>query len=218
LIRLDDGRTHSVEALLRWNHPRLGVLTPDMFVGIAEETSAIVALGRWVLEQACRDLAHSPWPSVNINVSVRQLYSPTFVAEVLRCLDVNELAPDRLRIEVTESVIMNVDDPGPLAALRTLDRLGVRIVMDDFGTGYSNLAALRRLPLHELKLAGAFMAGPVDEVDLKILTTLVDLAHTLGLTVTAEGVETPAQDTQVRVIGCDIGQGWWYARPAPLPA
>jgi diguanylate cyclase (GGDEF)-like protein/PAS domain S-box-containing protein len=223
LIRLADGELHSVEALLRWNHPELGELPPDLFVGIAEESSAIIPIGRWVLERACADLALSSWPSVNINASVRQLYSPSFVDEVRRSLDLGGLDPTRLRIEVTESVIMHADDPGPMAALRKLAELGVRIVMDDFGTGYSNLAALRRFPLHELKLAGTFLKGlgsdrTADAVDIKILTTLVDLAHSLGLIVTAEGVETVAQDERVRAIGCDVAQGWLYSVPGPGPS
>jgi diguanylate cyclase (GGDEF)-like protein/PAS domain S-box-containing protein len=222
LVRLDDGGLHSVEALLRWNHPQLGELPPDVFVRIAEESSAIVPIGRWVLERACRDLARSSWPAVNINVSVRQLYSPTFVDDVRSALADAGLAPSRLRIEVTETVIMHADDPGPLTTLKTLADLGVRIVMDDFGTGYSNLAALRRLPWHELKLAGTFLEGlradqTADAVDIQILATLVELAHILGLTVTAEGVETQAQDERVRAIGCDVGQGWRYAPPGPPP-
>jgi diguanylate cyclase (GGDEF)-like protein len=222
LIRLSDGELHSVEALLRWNHPELGELSPDIFVRIAEETSAIIPIGRWVLENACADLMVSSWPAVNINASVRQLYSPTFVDDVRRCLHVLKIEPSRLRIEVTESVIMHADDPGPLTALHTLAESGVRIVMDDFGTGYSNLAALRRFPLHELKLAGMFLKGlgadqTADAVDIKILATLVDLAHSLGLIVTAEGVETEAQDERVRAIGCDLAQGWLYAAPGPGP-
>jgi EAL domain-containing protein (putative c-di-GMP-specific phosphodiesterase class I) len=157
---------------------------------------------------------------VNINVSVRQLYSKTFVDDVRECLEAAELSPERLRIEVTESVIMHADEPGALTALKTLADFGVRIVMDDFGTGYSNLAALRRLPLSELKLAATFLEGlrtesPVDRVDLTMLAALVDLAHTLDLTVTAEGVETAAQDDWVRTIGCDLAQGWYYGAPTP---
>lgn len=222
LIRLTDGELHSVEALLRWNHPELGELAPDLFVRIAEETSAIIPIGRWVLMRACADLTRSSWPAVNINASVRQLYTPTFVEDVRRCLDAVGLAPERLKIEVTESVIMHADAPGPMTALRTLAELGVQIVMDDFGTGYSNLAALRRFPLHELKLAGTFLKGlganrTADSVDIKILATLVDLAHSLGLIVTAEGVETSAQDERVRAIGCDVAQGWFYGAPGPAP-
>ncbi|HEY6797803.1 MAG TPA: bifunctional diguanylate cyclase/phosphodiesterase [Kineosporiaceae bacterium] len=215
LTRLDTGEPHGVEALLRWNHPRLGELAPRLFVGVAEETSLIVPIGRWVLRQALADLATADWPAVNINVSVRQLLVPTFVDEVRRGLAEAGVAPSRLRLEVTESVIMHLDDGGPLAALRALADDGVRIVMDDFGTGYSNLAALRRLPLRELKLAGTFLdglldGGPPDPVDAAILGTVVELAHTLGLTVTAEEVATQAQHEWVRRIGCDIGQGWYY--------
>jgi diguanylate cyclase (GGDEF)-like protein len=220
LVRLDTGLPHSVEALLRWNHPQLGQITPHLFVPIAEDSQVIVALGRWVLEQAGRDLAASPWPAVNINVSVRQLYSPTLVDDVKRCLHDNALAPDRLRVEVTESVIVDDDGAGPLGVLRQLAELGVRIVMDDFGTGYSNLAALRLLPLHEIKLAGTFLSGlrpglPPDPVDRRILATLVDLSHALGLVVTAENIETREQDHQVRALGCDIGQGHYYGAPGP---
>ena len=220
LVRLDTGLPHSAEALLRWNHPQLGQITPDRFVPVAEDSQVIVPLGRWVLEQACQDLAASPWPSVNINVSVRQLYSPTLVDDVKRCLHDNALAPHRLRVEVTESVIVDEDGAGPLGALRQLAELGVRIVMDDFGTGYSNLAALRLLPLHEIKLAGTFLSGlrpgtPPDPVDRRILATLVDLAHALGLVVTAENIETREQDQQVRALGCDVGQGHYYGAPGP---
>jgi diguanylate cyclase (GGDEF)-like protein/PAS domain S-box-containing protein len=220
LVRLAGGGLHGVEALLRWRHPRLGDLSPELFVSIAEESSAIVPIGRWVLETACRDLAESPeWPAVNINVSIRQLYSPTFIQDVRAALATSGLAPHRLRIEVTERVLMGTDDQLPLTTLRTLADLGVRIVLDDFGTGYSNLAALRRFPLHELKLAGTFVAATSaagsDEVDVKLLATLVGLAHTLDLSVTAEGVETSGQAELVRTIGCDVGQGWYYGADVP---
>jgi len=240
LTRLETGAPHGVEALLRWHHPRLGELAPRLFIGVAEETALIVPIGRWVLRRALADLARADLaradltradcPAVNINVSVRQLEVPTFVDEVRRGLADAGLAASRLRLEITESVIMKLDDPAPVAALRTLADDGVRIVMDDFGTGYSNLAALRRLPLHELKLAGTFLdglraGGPPDPVDTAVLRTVVDLAHTLGLTVTAEEVQTAEQDELVRSLGCDVGQGWFYddragglpTEPAPLP-
>jgi len=215
LVRLTDRGLHSVEALLRWRHPRLGNLSPELFVSIAEESSAIIPIGRWALDTACADLAENPdWPAVNVNVSIRQLYSPTFVKDVRNALDGSSLSPDRLRIEVTERVLMGTDDEVPLGTLRSLSDLGVRIVLDDFGTGYSNLAALRRFPLHELKLAGTFVqaatADDADPVDVQFVATLVGLAHTLGLLVTAEGVETERQAQLVRAVGCDVGQGWFY--------
>ena len=221
LIRLDDGEVHSVEALLRWNHPTMGSLSPDMFIRIAEENAAILPIGRWVLNTACADLAVSSWPAVNINVSVRQLYSPQLMDDIRRALDLAELEPSRLRVEITESVVMNLDDPEPVGVLDSLIDLGVRLVMDDFGTGYSNLAALRRLPWHELKLAGTFLQGTRSgrawsATDERILRTLVDLAHSIDLLVTAEGVETAEQDAQVRGIGCDVAQGWYYAMAEPI--
>jgi diguanylate cyclase (GGDEF)-like protein len=225
LVRLGDGGgLHGVEALLRWRHPRLGDLSPELFVSIAEESSVIIPIGRWVLECACNDLADTPgWPAVNINVSIRQLYSPTFVQDVQGALSSSGIAPHRLRLEVTERVLMGSDDQVPLATLRALADLGVRIVLDDFGTGYSNLAALRRFPLHELKLAGTFLdlgrrrarGGAPDPVDVQVLATLVGLAHTLDLVVTAEGVETPEQAQLVQSVGCDVGQGWFYGTDAP---
>ena len=220
MVRLAGGALHGVEALLRWRHPRLGDLSPERCVSIAEESSAIIPIGRWVLESACADLAEAPhWPAMNINVSIRQLYSPTFVADVRRALSSSGVSPHRLRIEITERVLMGTDDQLPLATLRELADLGVRIVLDDFGTGYSNLAALRRFPLHELKLAGTFMAGTSpsgpDPIDVEVLATLVGLAHTLGLTVTAEGVESPGQAELVASVGCDVGQGWYYGSDAP---
>jgi diguanylate cyclase (GGDEF)-like protein/PAS domain S-box-containing protein len=220
LVRLDGGELHGVEALLRWRHPRLGDLSPELFVSIAEESSAIIPIGRWVLESACADLAETPqWPSMNINVSIRQLYNPTFVRDVRGALTSSGLVPEQLRIEVTERVLLGTDDQLPLATLRQLADLGSKIVLDDFGTGYSNLAALRRFPLHEVKLAGAFVepgpTGEHDPVDVRILATLVELAHTLDLTVTAEGVETPRQAELVASVGCDVGQGWFYGTDAP---
>jgi len=218
LVRLAEGGLHGVEALLRWRHPRLGDLSPELFVSIAEESSAIVPIGRWVLESACADLAENPqWPAVNINVSIRQLYSPTFVGDVRRALASSGVSPERVRVEITERVLLGTDDQLPLATLRALADLGVRIVLDDFGTGYSNLAALRRFPLHELKLAGTFIPATdsTDPVDVKVLATLVGLAHTLGLDVTAEGVETAQQAALVRSVGCDVGQGWFYGTVAP---
>jgi EAL domain-containing protein (putative c-di-GMP-specific phosphodiesterase class I) len=221
MVRLRDGGLHGREALLRWRHPTFGELPPAEFVRIAEESRAILSIGRWVLEQACRTLCETTWPSINVNVSPRQLYSPTFVPDVRHCLDSTGVAANRLRFEVTESVVMNSHDPEPLQALRAVAELGVTIALDDFGTGYSNLAALRRLPLSELKLAGTLLEtldgshhGP--PADPRIVATVVDLAHQLGLTVTAEGVETPAQDQLVRSIGCDVGQGWLYDLTHPV--
>lgn len=223
LVRLGDSDVVGVEALARWWHPDLGRIGPDRFISLAEETGLIVPLGRWVLRQAC--LEAKSWedrfaesaPFVSVNLAVRQSRDPNLVADVAAILDETKLDPSKLQLELTESAIMGTADE-PLDALRTLSGMGVRIAIDDFGTGYSNLAYLRHLPVHELKIAGSFMQGlqdddGIDPVDERIVGTLVELAHTLRLTVTAEGVETTAQARRLADIGCDTGQGYLFARP-----
>ncbi len=223
LVRLADSRIIGVEALVRWQHPEFGRLAPDRFIELAEETGLIVPLGRWVLRKACEEGRR--WleefgdaaPFVSVNLAVRQSRDPELVRDVKRILDECGLPPHHLQLELTESAIMGTADE-PLEALRALSDMGVRIAIDDFGTGYSNLAYLKHLPVHELKIAGSFMEGlraadEEDAVDAQIVSTLVQLAHALGLGVTAEGVETPSQAKRLHRIGCDTGQGWFFARP-----
>ncbi|MGH3795525.1 MAG: putative bifunctional diguanylate cyclase/phosphodiesterase [Pseudonocardiaceae bacterium] len=222
LVALADCTMRGVEALVRWLHPTYGVLGPEQFIGLAEETGSIVQLGRWVLAQACEQA--SRWrtdfgdaaPFVSVNLAPRQLREPGLVEDVLAILASSRLDPARLQLELTEQALMG-DEADPVEALAKLYDMGVRIAIDDFGTGYSNLPYLRRLPLHELKLAGSFAVGlrPThpDLVDERIVATLVNLAHALELTVTAEGVETIAQLEQLRTLGCDAGQGFLFAPP-----
>ncbi|MEU8297205.1 bifunctional diguanylate cyclase/phosphodiesterase [Micromonospora sp. NPDC048909] len=226
LTSLRDGTLLGVEALVRWRHPELGVLHPDSFIGLAEETGLIVPLGAWVLAEACREAER--WsargglaPFVSVNLAVRQVHRPGLVQEVRGLLQRTGLPPERLQLEITESTMMSTTGE-PVRALRVLADLGVRIAIDDFGTGYSNLAYLRDLPVTELKVAGEFVAGlrvpavePANRTDERILASLVSLAHALDLTVTAEGVETVGQAERLRAIGCDAGQGWHFGRPAP---
>ncbi|GAB3811609.1 hypothetical protein GCM10027605_51950 [Micromonospora zhanjiangensis] len=226
LASLADGNVRGVEALVRWRHPELGVLRPDRFIGLAEETGMIVKLGAWVLAEAClqaRDwLRLSPAaPFVSVNLAVRQVHAAGLVDEVRELLERTGLPPDRLQLEITESALMNATGE-PVRVLRVLSDLGVRIAIDDFGTGYSNLAYLRNLPVTELKVAGSFVAGlraprhdPASRTDERIVETLVSLAHALDLTVTAEGVETAGQAERLRAIGCDAAQGWHFGVPAP---
>ncbi len=225
LVDLETGVVRGVEALVRWNHPQFGVLTPNRFIGIAEEDGSIVQLGQWVLRTACRQARR--WqldhPSenpvfVSVNVAVRQVWDSDLVGDVAAILAETGLAPQLLQLELTESAVMG-SAGRPLQALQELSDMGVRIAIDDFGTGYSNLAYLSRLPVSVLKLDGSFVRGfryeegthpnPADET---IVEALVQLAHRLGLTVTAECVETAGQAARLRRVGCDTGQGWLYSR------
>ncbi|TXS55321.1 EAL domain-containing protein [Streptomyces sp. t39] len=223
LVGLADEVTRGVEALVRWNHPQFGTLTPNRFVAIAEEEGSIVQLGRWVLRTACRQarqwqLDHPDVEPlfVSVNVAVRQVWDSDLVADVAEILAETGLPPRLLQLELTESAVMG-SAGRPLQALRALSDMGVRIAIDDFGTGYSNLAYLSRLPVSALKLDGTFVRGFQDEAhanpaDETIVEAMVELAHRLGLTVTAECVETSGQASRLRRIGCDTGQGWLYSR------
>ncbi|WP_407640636.1 putative bifunctional diguanylate cyclase/phosphodiesterase [Actinacidiphila alni] len=226
LVGLDDGTVHGAEALVRWCHPTHGILGPDQFIPLAESTGHIVGLGRWVLERAARQayvwqtehLGSGPPPRVNVNLSPIQLQHPELVHEVARVLEDTGLSPASLCLEVTESALIGADED-TLKPLRQIADLGVSIALDDFGTGYSNLSSLRWLPVSVLKLDRSFTHGmrghAADPVDLKIVGGIVSLAHALGLTVTVEGVETRTQADHLRALGCDTGQGWYYARPGP---
>ncbi|MFD4377323.1 putative bifunctional diguanylate cyclase/phosphodiesterase [Streptomyces sp. NPDC058527] len=223
LVDLAGGAVRGVEALVRWNHPQFGMLPPNRFVGIAEEDGSIVELGRWVLRAACEQARQ--WQKdhprerplfVSVNVAVRQVWDSDLVADVAGILAETGLAPHLLQLELTESAVMG-SAGRPLQALQALSDMGVRIAIDDFGTGYSNLAYLSRLPVSVLKLDGSFVRGFQDEehanpADELIVEALVQLAHRLGLTVTAECVETAGQAARLRRIGCDTGQGWLYSR------
>ncbi|WP_316529075.1 putative bifunctional diguanylate cyclase/phosphodiesterase [Kitasatospora brasiliensis] len=235
LVGLADGAVHGAEALVRWRHPRYGTLSPDRFIPLAEETGAIVPLGTWVLEESCRQAKQwlTEFPEtetfVSVNLAARQIWDSDIVADVARALERTGLPARLLQLEITESALLG---PGgrPLQALQALADMGVRIAIDDFGTGYSNLAYLSRLPVHVLKLDGTFIEGfrepaPTDrpgrpelgsrrsDADEQIVGAMVQLAHTLGLTVTAEGIESAAQAERLRLTGCDTAQGWYFARP-----
>jgi diguanylate cyclase (GGDEF)-like protein/PAS domain S-box-containing protein len=228
LVHLGDGSVRGAEALVRWLHPQHGVLGPDRFIPLAEHTGLIVPLGRWVLEESIRQARE--WRErygeqtaagplrINVNLSPCQLSHPGLVQDTVEILERTGVAPEALCLEVTESALIGADDD-LLKPLRRLAEMGVDIALDDFGTGYSNLANLRRLPVSILKLDRSFTQSmqqfPADPVDLKIVEGIVSLAHSLDLAVTVEGVETGAQAEQLRILGCDTAQGWYYARPGP---
>ncbi len=218
LIDLQTGALVGAEALLRWQSPELGQVSPDTFIPVAEESGLIVPIGEWVLREACRQNAR--WQneglsglSISVNISPRQFSRPNFEATVTASLDDSGLDGKLLCIELTETCIMASDDRG----LRTLDAikdLGVQISMDDFGTGYSSLAALRRLPIDELKIDQSFISEITnDPDDIAIVSTIIAMGHSLNLRVIAEGVEDQHQLELLRDRGCHLMQGYLVSRP-----
>ncbi|MFF0297701.1 putative bifunctional diguanylate cyclase/phosphodiesterase [Kitasatospora sp. NPDC004615] len=223
MIDLSTGAMTGVEALVRWRDPEHGVIGPETFVGVAEETGLIMPLGRWVLEQACEQAAD--WvarfgdraPKLSVNLAVRQARNAGLVADIDRILRNTGLDPSMLQLEITESTVVGPEDEA-LKALHALVDMGVSLAVDDFGTGWSNLAYLRDLPVSNLKIAGSFVGDlhdPAKDTHLgwRIVSGLVSLAHTLGLSVTAEGVESRADAERLRLMGCDLAQGWHFGRP-----
>ncbi|PSR59969.1 MULTISPECIES: putative bifunctional diguanylate cyclase/phosphodiesterase [Nocardia] len=220
IVDLGDHRPVAVEALVRWHHPQLGILSPARFIDLAEGGGHIIALGTVVLEQACRegrrwcDRFGDKAPVVSVNVSAEEVADPAWLERVQKIVADTGIPPDRLQLELTERTFMHAIGR-PLQALHTLAESGIRIAIDDFGTGYSNLAYLGQLPLHVVKLAGPFIhrirnAGTVGRSDLLILETIIDLSHDLGLSVTAECVETRHQADRLLGLQCDTAQGWYF--------
>jgi diguanylate cyclase (GGDEF)-like protein/PAS domain S-box-containing protein len=222
-VNIASGQILGVEALLRWHLPGQGMLTPDRFIPIAEETDLIVPIGRWVLEQACRqNLAWQcmglPPLSVSVNVSAVQLQQPDFVGIVSEALAHTQLPPVRLELELTESLFMQ-GAAKMLDTLRRLRVLGVSLSIDDFGTGYSSLSYLKRFAADRLKIDRSFIHElPESSDDAVITRTIISLGHSLGLRVVAEGVETAQQLQFLRDSGCDEAQGYLYGRPMTAPA
>jgi EAL domain-containing protein (putative c-di-GMP-specific phosphodiesterase class I) len=204
------------EALVRWDHPQRGMLAPESFISLAEETGAIIPMGWWVLEQACAT-AHS-WPTgqVGVNLSARQLLDPSAVTTVAAILARTGIDPRRVVLEITESVLLDADAISH--RLHQLRSLGVLLAIDDFGTGYSSLSYLTRLPVDIVKIDRSFverLGGPAgDEV---LVRTVVQLARSLGLRSVGEGVETAAQLERLQSYGCDAAQGFLFGHPAPEP-
>jgi diguanylate cyclase (GGDEF)-like protein/PAS domain S-box-containing protein len=222
LLDLQSGRIVEVEALVRWEHPARGLLPPGEFIPLAEETGLIVPLGRRVLEEACRQvriwqLAYPSDPplAVAVNLSARQLMRPELVADIAAALRGADLGPSSLTLEVTETAALHdiVAMVGPLRALR---ERGMRLAIDDFGTGYSGLSYLRGCPVDALKIDRAYVAGlGVDPADTAMVRAVIAFARTLGLEVVAEGVENAIQLAELVGLGCDRGQGYFFARPLP---
>jgi diguanylate cyclase len=211
------------EALLRWDHPQRGAVSPAEFIPLAEQTGLIVPIGGWVLAEACREA--SGWPAagsdsrppfVSVNVSARQFSDPGFGATVASALDASGLDPDRLGIEITETVLLEEAD-SPDDTLTVLKRLGVRLLLDDFGTGYSSLSYLQRFPIDTLKVDRSFVAGLRDDRQTgAIVTALAGLGEALGMTVVAEGVETEEDAQLLTDLGYGLLQGYHFGEPRPV--
>ncbi|MFG6442604.1 EAL domain-containing protein [Roseateles sp. LKC17W] len=207
------------EALLRWRGPE-GLIPPDRFIPVAEESGLMVPIGRWVLQQACRQA--KAWhdaglgkPVMAINISPRQFQHPDFMAMVHEALDHSGVDPHRIELEITEGAMMD-DAEATIAKMAELRRLGLHLAIDDFGTGYSSLAYLRRFPINRLKIDRSFIRDlGQDDEGAAIVQALIQLAHSLGMTVVAEGVEDDRQERCLRDWGCDMMQGFGYARPLP---
>ena len=219
MIALGTGRLAGVEALLRWDHPHRGLLAPDQFIALAESTGTIVPIGAWVLHEACRQgrrwrdrLGDQPF-TISVNVSARQLFHGDIVATVREALSSSGLEPNRLILELTESV-MTQDTSATVEQLNALKALGVQLAIDDFGTGYSSLSSLRHLPFDILKIDKLFIDGITGSpAESSFARAILKLARTLDLETVAEGVEQPGQVSQLRDLHCEMGQGFHFARP-----
>jgi diguanylate cyclase (GGDEF)-like protein len=216
IVNLTENRISGFEALLRWNHPTRGRVSPAEFIPLAEETGLIVQIGGWVMRQACGEATR--WPSdlrVAVNVSPVQFRNKNLVSVVTSALAASGLAPDRLELEITETVLMHNND-ATLAMLHQLRNLGVRISMDDFGTGYSSLSYLRSFPFDKIKIDQSFIRDLIAKPEsIAIIRAVAGLGHSFGMTTTAEGVETREQLDQMRAEGCTEVQGFFYSRPMP---
>ena len=223
IVDLATGRAYGLEALVRWQHPTRGLVLPDDFIGLSEETGSILALGRFVMELAEREVgalnsafAPANQLSLSVNVSPIQLQQPDFLDEVEAVLAATGFDPERLVLEITETAMFR-DTQATIRKLQTLRARGVRIAIDDFGTGYSSLSYLRRFPVDILKIAKDFVASPDgDSNEWAFAAAIIALGRALDLRIVAEGIEEPGQLERLRALGCEFGQGFLFARPGPI--
>ncbi len=217
IVNLASTKVEGFEALLRWQHGKLGRIPPQKFIGLAEETALIVPIGRWVLEQACHDLVRfqkhvNSDVSMSINVSARQFSEPAFLGELADVMRRTRIDPNTIKLEITESVLMDYRS-APLRWIEQCKRLGTQIALDDFGTGFSSLSYLASFPIDTLKIDRSFVAAmQKDPRSLKIVRAINQLAHGIGLNVVAEGIEEPGQHKELARMGCELGQGFLFSR------
>lgn len=221
-VTLLDGQVVSMEALIRWHHPTLGLVSPVEFIPILERNGAIVEVGEWIVEQACRDLQRLtevgfPDVRLSVNVSVRQLKHGSFHGFLKATLQQHNIKAQRLILEITESMVME-DLMKGREALLALKEIGVSLAIDDFGAGYSSLTYLQHLPLDSLKIDKSLIDGMLDERSIHVVASVIRLAQGLSLKTIAEGIETEAQRVLIGQLGCDMIQGYLLSRPLPLPA
>jgi len=219
-VDLRTGRVFAVEALVRWKHPKLGMVPPNRFIPTAEENGLIVPIGDWVLHEACRQNkawqdAGLPHMVVSVNVSARQFREKNLIHRVVSALESSGLEARYLELELTESLIMQDLDLA-VATMKDLQGLGVQLSIDDFGTGYSSLSALKTFPVARLKIDKSFVDGILaDENDMAVASAVISLGQKLNLRVIAEGVETEAQAAFLRSVHCDEMQGYLFSKPRP---
>jgi diguanylate cyclase (GGDEF)-like protein len=220
IVAIATGQIVGFEALLRWQHPDNGMISPAQFIPIAEETGLIIPIGQWVLQTACKQLRTwqqiQPSLHLSVNLSIKQLSHPRFLAEIDR-LPLDQIHPGSLTLELTESMMMQNVEPA-IATLNQLRARSLRLSIDDFGQGYSSLSYLHDFPVDLIKIDRAFISGtdqnPRQEIArMEIVKTIIDLAHNLGVSVVAEGVETEAQRDRLCQLGCEFGQGYFFSRP-----
>jgi len=217
-FHLETGELWGVEALVRWEHPERGLLQPDVFIPVAEDSGLVVELGEWVLRNACREwremeLQGKPVVKLSVNLSARQFRDPYLIGMIQNVLDKSGFKPINLELEITETILMDYLDHA-IEILDQIKSLGISVSIDDFGTGYSSLNYLKRLPIDALKIDKSFIRDiPYDNDDMEIASAVIAMAHKLHLDVIAEGLESEAQRTFLKQNQCDIGQGYYLGEP-----
>jgi EAL domain-containing protein (putative c-di-GMP-specific phosphodiesterase class I) len=223
LVEVATGRITGLEALVRWEHPTRGLVAPAEFISLAEETGLVLPIGTWILREACQhakqwqDLSNNPDLTISVNLSPRQLQQSDLVSQVKQALALAKLDPSCLMLEITEHVLME-DLETTVPKLHELKEIGVRLAIDDFGTGYSSLSYLRTLPIHVLKIAKSFIDGVALDIEESALArAIIKLGATMNLETIAEGIESAEQWTELRILGCTMGQGFYLYHPMSEP-